>query len=171
MELKRNPQRKFSVCEVGFLNRWLDNIDDGLYSDFISLVNNGQIELVCGGWVQPDEAATHYVDLVDMYTLGLRKLNKTVGEECAKVRTGWQIDPFGHSREHSNLLAMMGYESVYFAREHHREHDLRKKNKNLEFHWYTSNEHSDRRLISGAFYGILYTAPLVFQWDFTAAIS
>ncbi|KAE9547719.1 hypothetical protein FO519_009071 [Halicephalobus sp. NKZ332] len=164
-ELKKNPQRKFIVCEVGFLTKWMDTADEELISDFMSFVNNGQIELVCGGWVQADEASTHYIDLVDMYTLGLRKLNKSVGGDCVKVRSAWQVDPFGHSREHSNILAMMGYESVYFAREHHKEHDLRAKNKNLQFHWYTSNENSERKITGTDFYGPRYHSPSEFDWD------
>ncbi|KAE9551638.1 hypothetical protein FO519_005166, partial [Halicephalobus sp. NKZ332] len=166
-ELKKDSNKRFSICEVGYLTRWMESSDEELVKDFLTLVGNGQIEFVCGGWVQPDEATTHYVDLVDMYTLGLRKLKNIIGENCTKVRTGWQIDPFGHSREHSNILAMLGYESVYFAREHHKEHDLRIKHRNLEFNWYTSDENPDRALITGIFdAGSLYAPPNNLNWDY-----
>ena len=58
------------------------------------LVASGQLAFVNGGWVQHDEATTHYRDMIDQTTRGhdflLRTFNVT-------PTVAWQIDPFGHS--------------------------------------------------------------------------
>jgi lysosomal alpha-mannosidase len=41
-------------------------------------------------WVQPDEAATHYIDLIDQYTLGFDKLSKNFGD-CGITKVAWQV--------------------------------------------------------------------------------
>lgn len=52
------------------------------------LVRNGQFEFINGGWCMHDEAATHYVAMVDQTTLGHRKLFKQFG---VVPKVGWQI--------------------------------------------------------------------------------
>ena len=57
-------------------------------------MENGQLQFVNGGWVQHDEAAAHFVAMLDQTALGhawlARELNVT-------PTVAWQIDPFGHS--------------------------------------------------------------------------
>lgn len=54
-----------------------------------------------GGWCMHDEAAVHYIDMIDQTTLGHRMIKKQFNKT---PRAGWQIDPFGHSAVQAYLL-------------------------------------------------------------------
>ncbi|KAK9117707.1 hypothetical protein Sjap_016654 [Stephania japonica] len=54
-----------------------------------------------GGMCMHDEAATHYIDMIDQTTLGHRFIKQEFGQ---MPRIGWQIDPFGHSAVQAYLL-------------------------------------------------------------------
>jgi len=47
--------------------------------------------------------------------LPFRKLNDTFGK-CGQPHIGWQIDPFGHSREMASIFARMGFDGLFFGR-------------------------------------------------------
>ena len=66
-------------------------------------------------------------------------LNSSYGI-CGRPRIAWQIDPFGHSREHSNIVKMMGHKALLFARTHYKELEFRAENKQLEFKWKVTPE-------------------------------
>jgi lysosomal alpha-mannosidase len=53
-----------------------------------------------------DEAATHYSSIIDHHSLGAEFLHDTFGD-CGRPKVGWQIAPFGHSREHASLQAQV----------------------------------------------------------------
>ena len=53
-----------------------------------------------------DEASTHYTAIIDQHTTGFTFLKNNFGE-CARPKIGWQIDPFGHSREQASLFAQV----------------------------------------------------------------
>ena len=48
-----------------------------------------------------DEAAPHYIDMIDQTTLGHRFVKQVFN---VTPRIGWQIDPFGHSAVQAYLL-------------------------------------------------------------------
>lgn len=54
-----------------------------------------------GGMCMHDEAATHYIDMIDQTTLGHRFIKQ---EFNVTPRVGWQIDTFGHSSVQAYLL-------------------------------------------------------------------
>ncbi len=53
-----------------------------------------------------DEAATHYNSIIDQHSLGAEFLRDQFGE-CGRPKIGWQIDPFGHSREQASVFAQV----------------------------------------------------------------
>jgi alpha-mannosidase len=61
-----------------------------------------------------DEAATHYVGMLDQTTLGHRFLRDEFG---IAPTVGWQLDPFGHSATQAALLgAEIGMDALFFGR-------------------------------------------------------
>jgi len=71
--------------------------------------------------------------ILDLY----RRLNDTFGS-CARPRIGWQIDPFGHSREQASLFAQMGFDGMLFGRIDYQDKEKRLNNKMMEFIWKSS---------------------------------
>ena len=61
-----------------------------------------------------DEAATHYNSIIDQHSLGAEFLRDQFGE-CGRPKIGWQIDPFGHSREQASLLAQVSSHTLPFG--------------------------------------------------------
>lgn len=92
-ELERDPNKRFSFAEVGFLTRWLEGrpVDGYQVKLMKKLVQDGQIEFIGGGWVQPDEATSYYNDIIDQYSLGFSKLKENFGDDCGKTKVAWQV--------------------------------------------------------------------------------
>ena len=104
-ELVADPTKRFIYVEIAFFWRWWQDQNDLMRNKVRTIVHNGQLEFINGGWCMNDEAATHYNAIIDQMTWGFRKINDTFGE-CARPRVAWQIDPFGHSREQANLSSI-----------------------------------------------------------------
>ncbi|TKR73105.1 hypothetical protein L596_020456 [Steinernema carpocapsae] len=162
-ELEKDPSRRFSFAETGFLWRWWITHDEPERARLKKLIQNGQIELISGGWVQNDEAASHYIEIIDQMSFGLRELNRTFGE-CGRPKVAWQIDPFGHSKEFANLASKFGFSALFFARMHYLEKESRISDKSLEFVWDTSEE-LKTAILTGAFFQDNYGPPPGFCFD------
>ncbi|GAB4847549.1 hypothetical protein Ancab_026609 [Ancistrocladus abbreviatus] len=128
--LHRDPNRKFVFAEQAFFQRWWATQNEEIREVVRRLVDRGQLEFVNGGWCMHDEAAAHYIDMIDQTTLG----HHFIKEQFNKTpRAGWQIDPFGHSAVHAYLLgAELGFDSVHFARIDYQDKEKRKRDKTLE---------------------------------------
>ena len=64
--------------------------------------------------MQNDEAASHYVAMIDQMTVGHQFLDRTFGYN---PRIGWQVDPFGHSSTQASLMTgALGFDALYFGR-------------------------------------------------------
>ncbi|KAL8544273.1 hypothetical protein ACS0TY_004707 [Phlomoides rotata] len=97
-----------------------------------------------------DEAATHYIDMIDQTTLGHRFIKEEFG---VTPRIGWQIDPFGHSVVQAYLLgAEIGFDSLFFGRIDYQDRAKCKTEKSLEVIWRGSKSlGSSSQIFAGAF--------------------
>ncbi|XP_053696668.1 lysosomal alpha-mannosidase-like [Sabethes cyaneus] len=161
--LLHNPERKFIYVESAFFFKWWDEQPPQIRTAVQELVQQGRLEFVNGAWSMNDEAAAHYQSLIDQFTWGLGLLNDTFGE-CGRPRAGWQIDPFGHSREHAAMLTQMGYDGLFFARLDQADRAKREASKQTELIWKSSANLEDSDLFTTILY-TLYQAPPGFCYD------
>ncbi|XP_064486675.1 lysosomal alpha-mannosidase-like isoform X2 [Ornithodoros turicata] len=140
--LLQNRQRRYVSAENVFFSRWWTEQSPEQRQAVRKLVTSGRLQFVGGGWVQNDEACTHYTAIIDQMTLGLRFLNETFGE-CGRPTVAWQADPFGHSRNQANLFALMGFDGLMLGRISMEEVEKRHLAKEMLFVWRT--EPGDRR--------------------------
>jgi lysosomal alpha-mannosidase len=122
-ELLKDSKRRFVYVEMAFFWRWWNEQNEETKNLTRKLVDERRLEFVIGGWsvmdlkkplsnyflplivtlsliyrCMNDEATTYYTDIIDQQTLGLKFILEEFGP-CARPRSAWQIDPFGHSRE------------------------------------------------------------------------
>ncbi|KAF3786699.1 Alpha-mannosidase [Nymphaea thermarum] len=147
-----------------FIYRWWRNQSPMVQKIVKELVDSGQLEFINGGMCMHDEAAPHYIDMIDQTTLGHRFIKEEFGKT---PRIGWQIDPFGHSAVQAYLLsAEVGFDSFFFARIDYQDRQKRKDDKNLEFVWQGSRTlGSSSQIFAGAFPNGNYEPPRGFYFE------
>ncbi|XP_075149649.1 lysosomal alpha-mannosidase II isoform X2 [Haematobia irritans] len=167
-ELLKDPQKRFIYVESAFFFKWWSEQTPDLQEQVKMLVNEGRLEFIGGAWSMNDEATTHYQSIIDQFAWGLRRLNDTFGE-CGRPRIGWQIDPFGHSREMASIFAQMGFDGLFFGRLDYQDKDERLMTKKAEMIWRASaNLDEAAHLFTGALYN-QYQPPPGFCFDILCA--
>jgi alpha-mannosidase len=138
--LTENPSRTFTYVEMKFLSMWWYNQTDAMKDTVRFLIANRQLTIVNGGWCMHDEAATHFMGMIDQTTLGHQFLLRELG---VKPITGWQLDPFGHSSTHAKLLTYAaGMDALYFGRIDYQDLILRRSESRCEGFWNPSGSRS-----------------------------
>lgn len=135
--MNKDPKRKFIYVEIAFFSRWWSQQNDVTKQLVRKLVNERRLEFINGGWSMNDEATTYYADVIDQLSFGLNYLLDEFGP-CARPRVGWQVDPFGHSREQGSIFAQFGYDGLFIGRDDILEELFRAYTKTREMIWKSS---------------------------------
>ena len=162
-ELVKDPTRKFTQVETGYMWRWWTEQDDVVRNKTLQLINSGQLQFAGGGWSMNDEATTHFVSIINNLELGVNWLQDNLGA-CSVPDIAWQIDPFGHSKEQARIFAEMGYKGLFFARIDFQEKEMRKASKTLQMVWEGESRDETKSIFTGVF-DEHYTPPAGFCWD------
>ncbi|KAL5063661.1 hypothetical protein RYX36_025398 [Vicia faba] len=161
--LQKDPNRKFVFAEIAFFHRWWVEQSPETQEQVKKLVAAGRLEFVNGGWCMHDEAAVHYIDMIDQTTLGHRFIKDQFN---ATPKAGWQIDPFGHSAVQGYLLgAELGFDSVHFARIDYGDRAKRRNDKSLEVIWRASKTFGSSSQIFANTFPVHYSAPKGFNFE------
>lgn len=138
--LAEDKRRKFIWAEMSYLSMWWQDADERRKKLAVEQLNGGQLEIVTGGWVMPDEANTHYYAMLDQMIEGHQWIEKNLGSGI-KPMSGWAIDPFGHTPTMAYLLRRVGFHAMLIQRTHYQVKKHLAKEKNLEFMWRQNWDH------------------------------
>lgn len=69
-QLVKNETRTFTYADTKFFKTWYENQTAEVQDKVKTLVKDGRLDLVNGGWSSPDEAVTTYDALIDNFMIG-----------------------------------------------------------------------------------------------------
>ncbi|UCD75545.1 MAG: alpha-mannosidase [Phycisphaerales bacterium] len=95
------------------LYQWVEEYESSLFARIQRLVRAGRWHIMGGWYLQPDCNMPSGESFVRQILLGKRYFREKFGVD---VRTGSNLDPFGHSRGLVQILARSGYDSYIFCR-------------------------------------------------------
>ncbi|XP_017877818.1 alpha-mannosidase 2 [Ceratina calcarata] len=131
-KLAEDRRRKFIWAEVSFFQLWWDEQSKTTQNLVRRLIHDGQLEIVAGGWVMPDESVSHWTSQLVQLTEGHQWLKYNLDYT---PNSGWAIDPFGLSPTMPYLLKKAGLENVLIQRVHYSVKKILARTKQLEFRW------------------------------------
>ncbi|XP_013106959.1 alpha-mannosidase 2 [Stomoxys calcitrans] len=130
--LRENPDMKFIWAEISYFSRFYQDLGENNKEELKKLVKNGQLEFVSGGWVMPDEANSHWQNMLLQLTEGQHWLKKYLN---VTPTSSWAIDPFGHTPSMPYILKKSGFENALIQRTHYSVKKELASKRNLEFYW------------------------------------
>ncbi|XP_025163446.1 alpha-mannosidase 2 isoform X2 [Harpegnathos saltator] len=131
-KLGEDRRRKFIWAEISFFKLWWDDQSKTIRDEVRRLIHDGQLEIVSGGWVMPDESVSHWIAQLTQLTEGHQWLKYNLDYT---PNSGWAIDPFGLSSTMPYLLKGSGMENLLIQRVHYSVKKRLARDKNLEFRW------------------------------------
>jgi hypothetical protein len=158
-----NPNRTFTYVEQKFFSMWWEEQSNVWKQRVKDLIANDQLNFANGGWCMHDEAATHYMGMIDQTTLGHAFLKRELG---VVPTIGWQLDPFGHSAtQASYMTAKLGFDALYFGRIDYQDLKIRHDTQECEGLWNSSPNLNETVFwgLTGGYEG--YGAPQGFCFD------
>ncbi|CAJ1925259.1 unnamed protein product [Cylindrotheca closterium] len=145
--LLEHESRTFTYVESKFFSMWWNQQTDAVKDSVRYLVANKQLSFSNGGWSMHDEAATHFMGMIDQTTLGHEFLKRELG---VIPKVGWQLDPFGHSASQASLFThKMGFDALFFGRMDYQELRLRQLQRSCEGLWNASENLDDSTIFWG----------------------
>ncbi|KAH8341301.1 hypothetical protein KR059_002196, partial [Drosophila kikkawai] len=168
-ELLKDSSRRFIQVETFFFAKWYSEQTEIVQRCVKKLVAEGRLEFAGGAWSMNDEAAVHYQSVIDQFNLGLKYLKDIFGD-CGRPTIGWQIDPFGHSREMASIFAQMGYNGEFFARMDYMDKKKRLSDLEMEMIWKSSEYSKNPNIFTGLLYNH-YSAPPGFCFDINCGVD
>ncbi|XP_055353535.1 alpha-mannosidase 2x-like [Paramacrobiotus metropolitanus] len=106
----------FVWAEISFFEMWWNLINETTREQVRTLVKEGRLEFINGGYVMPDEATCHYYAIIHQYVYGHQWLHRTFN---ITAKHGFSIDPFGYSSTMPYILKNLGFDSMYIKRIHY----------------------------------------------------
>ncbi|XP_064601029.1 alpha-mannosidase 2-like [Liolophura sinensis] len=131
-KLSQYKDMSFIWTETASLSRWWLEQNDATRQQIRKLIRKGQLEIVNGGWVVPDEACTDYHDVIQQMIEGHRWLYNTLG---VKPRVNWAVKPFGHSQTMPYLWKLAGFNLMVVGSVHEAVREYLRQRIRLQFSW------------------------------------